>query len=120
MVNPVELVEEEAPAKPLPLRSVDGPIEIQQWVFETYLLDFDWAINASQWQWLSGSFLFYQFNRVYHPAGFARKHDRGGAFRRRFSGKSSAPGAKSKTPHVEEESEPDLAFTSRSAALKAE
>ena len=35
-------------------------------------------------QWLSASFLFYQFNRVYHPAGFARKHDRSGAFRRRF------------------------------------
>merc|ERR1719171_1371031 len=113
MVNPVELVEEEAPAKPLPLRSVDGPIEIQQWVFETYLLDFDWAINASQWQWLSGSFLFYQFNRVYHPTGFARKHDRSGKFRRRFSAEPSAThGAKSQTARDGSESETDRAFTS--------
>eukprot|EP00392_Amoebophrya_sp_AT5.2_P001963 g1968.t1 len=43
--------------------------------FHSHLIDYDWAINCSQWQWLSCSFLFYGFNRVYHPVGFAKKWD---------------------------------------------
>lgn len=55
-----------------------------QKLFEEFLLDYDWAINASQWQWLSVSFLFYQFNRTYHPTFFAKKHDKSGAFVRKY------------------------------------
>jgi deoxyribodipyrimidine photolyase len=57
---------------------------VESSVFESHLLDFDWAINASQWQWLSASMLFYQFNRVYNADGFARKHDKRQSYRRHW------------------------------------
>eukprot|EP01063_Lacrimia_lanifica_P018553 TRINITY_DN25456_c0_g1_i1.p1 TRINITY_DN25456_c0_g1~~TRINITY_DN25456_c0_g1_i1.p1 ORF type:complete len:611 (+),score=172.06 TRINITY_DN25456_c0_g1_i1:33-1865(+) len=62
-----------------------------QRVFERYLLDYDWAINAGQWQWLSCSFLFFQFNRVYRPFGFAAKHDPDGSYRRRWLADDAPP-----------------------------
>jgi cryptochrome len=58
--------------------------ELGRDVFEELLLDFDWAINASQWQWLSASALFFTFQRVYHPVGFGKKHDPSGEFVRTF------------------------------------
>ncbi|CAD7966366.1 unnamed protein product [Amoebophrya sp. A25] len=58
--------------------------EVGRDFFHAHLLDYDWAINASQWQWLSCSMLFYAFNRVYHPIGFAKKWDRSGGFLRHW------------------------------------
>ena len=57
---------------------------------------------------------------VYHPAGFARKHDRSGAFRRKFL-RASAGGGRGKGQKAarDEDSEMDRGFTARSDALKA-
>lgn len=65
-------------------RILDLSWEVGRDYFDAVLLDHDVSINASQWQWLSCSFLFYTFNRVYHCDGFAKKWDRGGQFVRAF------------------------------------
>ena len=52
--------------------------------FEEKLLDADWSLNAANWQWLSASCFFYQYNRVYSPIYFGRKHDRDGKYIRKY------------------------------------
>ncbi|CAD7947231.1 unnamed protein product [Amoebophrya sp. A120] len=75
--------------------------ELGRDLFHSFLLDYDWAINCSQWQWLSCSFLFYSFNRVYHPAGFAKKWDRTGGYQRYWlaAGSSYSDVSQEHQPH---------------------
>jgi len=58
--------------------------EIGRDYFEAVLIDHDNSINISQWQWLSCSFLFYNFNRVYHCDGFQKKWDKSFSYNREW------------------------------------
>ena len=49
-------------------------------VFEEYLLDADWSLNAGNWMWLSASAFFHQYFRVYSPVAFGKKTDKNGDF----------------------------------------
>ena len=49
-------------------------------VFEEYLLDADWSLNAGNWMWLSASAFFHQYFRVYSPIAFGKKTDKNGDF----------------------------------------
>lgn len=53
-------------------------------VFDEMLLDFDYALNAANWMWLSCSAFFNSYFRVYSPIAFARKWDKNGAFIRHY------------------------------------
>jgi cryptochrome len=55
-----------------------------QKVFEEYLLDADWALNAGNWMWLSASAFFHQYFRVYSPIAFGKKTDPNGEFIRKY------------------------------------
>lgn len=55
-----------------------------QKVFEEYLLDHDWALNAGNWQWLSASAFFHQFFRVYSPVVFGKKTDKYGDYIKKY------------------------------------
>ncbi|XP_049866388.1 cryptochrome-1 [Pectinophora gossypiella] len=53
-------------------------------VFEDYLLDYDWSLNAGNWMWLSASAFFYKYFRVYSPVAFGKKTDKEGLFIRKY------------------------------------
>ncbi|KAL4225263.1 hypothetical protein ACF0H5_015951 [Mactra antiquata] len=53
-------------------------------VFEEYLLDADWSLNAGNWLWLSASAFFHQYFRVYSPIAFGKKTDTNGDFIRKY------------------------------------
>ncbi|CAB3242988.1 unnamed protein product [Arctia plantaginis] len=53
-------------------------------VFEGYLLDYDWSLNAGNWMWLSASAFFYKFFRVYSPIAFGKKTDKEGLYIRKY------------------------------------
>ncbi|KAK3103392.1 hypothetical protein FSP39_018906 [Pinctada imbricata] len=53
-------------------------------VFEEYLLDADWSLNAGNWMWLSASAFFHQYFRVYSPVAFGKKTDKNGDFIRKY------------------------------------
>ena len=53
-------------------------------VFEDYLLDYDWSLNAGNWMWLSASAFFYKFFRVYSPVAFGKKTDKEGSYIRKY------------------------------------
>lgn len=53
-------------------------------VFEDYLLDYDWSLNAGNWMWLSASAFFYKYFRVYSPVAFGKKTDKQGLFIRKY------------------------------------
>ena len=55
-----------------------------QEVFEEWLLDADWALNAGNWMWLSASAFFYQYFRVYSPIVFGQKYDPRGEYIKRY------------------------------------
>ena len=55
-----------------------------QEVFEEWLLDADWSLNAANWMWLSASAFFNQYWRVYSPIGFGQKTDKNGEFIRKY------------------------------------
>lgn len=55
-----------------------------QRVFEEYLLDADWALNAGNWMWLSASAFFHQYFRVYSPISFGKKTDKFGNYIRKY------------------------------------
>lgn len=55
-----------------------------QKVFEEYLLDADWALNAANWMWLSASAFFHQYYRVYSPIAFGKKTDKEGLFIKKY------------------------------------
>lgn len=53
-------------------------------VFELWLLDGDYALNAANWQWLSCSRFFYQYGRCYSPVAFGKKTDPDGSYIRKY------------------------------------
>lgn len=53
-------------------------------VFEEYLLDADWSLNAGNWLWLSASAFFHQYFRVYSPVAFGKKTDKNGDYIRKY------------------------------------
>lgn len=53
-------------------------------VFEEWLLDADWSLNAANWQWLSASAFFHQYFRVYSPIAFGKKTDKDGNYIRKY------------------------------------
>lgn len=53
-------------------------------VFEQFLLDADWAVNAGTWMWLSCSAFFQHFFHCYCPVQFGRKADPNSEYIRRF------------------------------------
>lgn len=55
-----------------------------QEVFEEWLLDADWALNAANWQWLSASTFFSAYFRVYSPIAFGKKTDKNGDYIRKY------------------------------------
>ena len=55
-----------------------------QEVFEEWLLDADWSLNAANWQWLSASAFFHQYFRVYSPIAFGKKTDKEGDYIRKY------------------------------------
>lgn len=58
--------------------------EAGQHVFEEYLLDADWSLNAGNWMWLSASAFFHQFFRVYSPVAFGKKTDKNGDYIKKY------------------------------------
>ena len=55
-----------------------------QGVFEEYLLDADWSLNAANWQWLSASAFYSQYWKCYSPIEFGKKTDKNGDFIRKY------------------------------------
>lgn len=53
-------------------------------VFEEYLIDADWTLNAANWMWLSASAFFHLFYRVYSPIAFGKKTDPNGDYIRKY------------------------------------
>ncbi|XP_063721635.1 cryptochrome-2-like [Symsagittifera roscoffensis] len=53
-------------------------------VFEEYLLDHDWSLNAGNWMWMSASAFFHHYYRVYSPVAFGKKTDPTGAYIRKY------------------------------------
>jgi cryptochrome len=53
-------------------------------VFEEYLLDADWSLNAGNWMWLSCSAYFHQYYRVYSPIAFGKKTDPDGLYIKKY------------------------------------
>ncbi len=54
-------------------------------VFEEYLLDADYALNAGNWLWLSGSSIFFTaYFRIYSPVAFPKKYDPEGKFIKKY------------------------------------
>lgn len=53
-------------------------------VFEEYLLDADWSLNAANWMWLSASAFFHQYYRVYSPIAFGKKTDPKGEYIKKY------------------------------------
>lgn len=49
-------------------------------VFECFLLDHDWSLNAGNWLWLSASAFFHAYFRVYSPISFGKKTDPNGEY----------------------------------------
>ncbi|KAG2529031.1 hypothetical protein JM16_002343, partial [Phytophthora kernoviae] len=53
-------------------------------VFQEQLIDHDWSINAGNWLWLSSSYFFSAYFRVYSPSTFGKKWDPEGLFIRKY------------------------------------
>ncbi|XP_030634406.1 cryptochrome circadian regulator 4 [Chanos chanos] len=53
-------------------------------VFEEYLLDADYSVNAGNWMWLSASAFFHQYTRIFCPVRFGRRTDPDGQYIRKY------------------------------------
>lgn len=53
-------------------------------VFDEWLIDRDYSMNAGNWMWVSSSAFFHQYNRIYSPIGFGKKTDPNGDFIRKY------------------------------------
>ncbi|GMF53237.1 unnamed protein product [Phytophthora fragariaefolia] len=53
-------------------------------IFQERLIDHDWSINAGNWLWLSSSYFFSAYFRVYSPSTFGKKWDPDGLFIRKY------------------------------------
>lgn len=56
-----------------------------QEIFEELLLDADYALNAGNWLWLSGTSVFFRaYFRLYSPTAFPKKYDPNGDYIRNY------------------------------------
>ncbi|XP_071510483.1 cryptochrome-2-like [Diadema antillarum] len=55
-----------------------------QKIFEEWLLDADYSLNAGNWMWLSSSAFFHQYYRVYSPVAFGKKTDKSGEYIKKY------------------------------------
>ncbi|XP_062402129.1 cryptochrome circadian regulator 4 [Sardina pilchardus] len=53
-------------------------------LFEEFLLDADYSINAGNWMWLSASAFFHQYTRIFCPVRFGRRTDPDGHYLRKY------------------------------------
>ncbi|KAJ8260261.1 hypothetical protein GJAV_G00178930 [Gymnothorax javanicus] len=53
-------------------------------VFEEFLLDADYSVNAGNWMWLSASAFFHQYTRIFCPVRFGRRTDPDGQYLRKY------------------------------------
>ncbi|EGZ20898.1 DNA photolyase [Phytophthora sojae] len=53
-------------------------------VFQERLIDHDWSLNAGNWLWLSSSYFFTAYFRVYSPIAFGKKWDPEGKFIKKY------------------------------------
>nr|XP_054775154.1 androgen receptor-like [Lytechinus pictus] len=53
-------------------------------VFDEFLLDADWSVNAGNWIWLSCSSFYQQFFHCYCPVKFGRRTDPNGDYVRKY------------------------------------
>ncbi|XP_035242993.1 cryptochrome circadian regulator 4 [Anguilla anguilla] len=53
-------------------------------VFEEFLLDADYCVNAGNWMWLSASAFFHQYTRIFCPVRFGRRTDTDGQYLRKY------------------------------------
>ncbi|KAL7687031.1 putative rossmann-like alpha/beta/alpha sandwich, DNA photolyase class 1, 8-HDF type [Plasmopara halstedii] len=53
-------------------------------VFQERLIDHDWSVNAGNWLWLSSSYFFTSYFRVYSPISFGKKSDPEGLFIKKY------------------------------------
>ncbi|KAE8622837.1 hypothetical protein XENTR_v10005409 [Xenopus tropicalis] len=53
-------------------------------VFEEFLLDADYCINAGNWMWLSASAFFHHYTRIFCPVRFGRRSDPEGNYIRKY------------------------------------
>ncbi len=51
-------------------------------VFEEFLLDADYSLNAGNWMWLSASAFFHKYTRIFCPVRFGRRTDPQGHYLR--------------------------------------
>ena len=59
--------------------------ELGMQVFDELLLDADYALNAGNWLWLSGTSVFFTaYFRLYSPVAFGKKYDPNGNFIRKY------------------------------------
>ena len=58
--------------------------ELGRDVFDELLVDDDYAMNNSNWMWVSASAFFTGYTKVYSPIGFGKKTDPNGDFIRHF------------------------------------
>ncbi|CAH2220754.1 cryptochrome-1-like isoform X1 [Pelobates cultripes] len=49
-------------------------------VFEEFLLDADYSINAGNWMWLSASAFYHHYTRIFCPIGFGKRFDPEGSY----------------------------------------
>lgn len=61
------------------------PWEIGSRVFDELLFDADYSINMGNWMWLSASYFFYEYFRVYSPIAFPKKTDEEGTVVKHFA-----------------------------------
>uniref|UniRef100_A0AAV1VDB8 Photolyase/cryptochrome alpha/beta domain-containing protein n=1 Tax=Peronospora matthiolae TaxID=2874970 RepID=A0AAV1VDB8_9STRA len=53
-------------------------------VFQERLIDHDWSLNAGNWLWLSSSYFFTAYFRVYSPISFGKKYDPEGLYIKKY------------------------------------
>ncbi|KAG6970874.1 hypothetical protein JG687_00002395 [Phytophthora cactorum] len=53
-------------------------------VFQERLIDHDWSLNSGNWLWLSSSYFFTAYYRVYSPISFGKKSDPDGLFIKKY------------------------------------
>ena len=53
-------------------------------IFNSLMLDADWAINNGNWLWMSASRFYYRYFHCYSPVAYARKRDPTGAYIRKW------------------------------------
>ncbi|XP_051551172.1 cryptochrome circadian regulator 4 [Myxocyprinus asiaticus] len=53
-------------------------------VFQEYLLDADYSVNAGNWMWLSASAFFHKYTRIFCPVRFGRRTDPEGQYLRKY------------------------------------